>query len=225
VERLSHRGSYQRDRLPTKQNDPSLLWNNGCIIVIHTDDTIITGPDEKAIDGLINEIGKLFKITHSEAVSDFLGVNVVRNEEDGAITMTQPLLIQSIIRDMGLTSNSNGRAFPSLDSKVMTRHTKSALHNDKWNYRGILGKLNYLEKSTRPDISYAVHQCARHMESPRYEHAKAVKAIVRYLIATHDKGLISKPNGRSVECYCDADFSGNYEYDSAFEDGDTGVDT
>ncbi len=201
--------------------DPSLLWRGNYIIIIYTDDTIITGPDEKEIDKIIGEIGTVFKITHSETVSDFLGVKIERDENTGVIKMTQPLLIQSIINDMGFQDNSKGRNFPTLSSKILLRHKDSPDHNEKWHYRGVIGKLNYLEKSTRPDISYAVHQCARFMENPKVEHTKAVKAIVRYLIATKDKGLICIPNDKSLECYCDADFAGNYHISEAEHETDT----
>jgi hypothetical protein len=203
------------------KHDPSLLWRGKYIIIIYTDDTIITGPEEKEIDQIIGEIGTVFKITHSETVSDFLGVKIERDEDSGIVKMTQPLLIQSIINNMGFQDNSNGRNFPTLSSKILLRHKDSDDHNEKWHYRGVIGKLNYLEKSTRPDISYAVHQCARFMENPKVEHSKAVKAIVRYLIATKDKGLICKPNESSIECFCDADFAGNYHISEAEHETDT----
>jgi hypothetical protein len=47
----------------------------------------------------------------------------------------------------------------------------------------------YLEKSTRPDISCAVHQCARHCANPKIQHTAAVKRIGRYLLGAKDKGL------------------------------------
>ncbi len=59
----------------------------------------------------------------------------------------------------------------------------------------VIGKLLYLEKSTRPDISCAVHQCARHCANPKIQHTAAVKRIGRYLLGTKDKGLIMKPKG------------------------------
>jgi hypothetical protein len=81
--------------------------------------------------------------------------------------------------------------------------------------------LNYLEKSTRPDISYAVHQCARFSASPKKEHAKALKWLGRYLIATKDKGLIFEPKEQSFDCHVDASFSGEWDSEGALEDIDT----
>ena len=74
-------------------------------------------------------------------------------------------------------------------------------------YRSVIGKLNFLEKSTRGDISYPVHQCARFASDPRESHAEAVKRIGRYLMGTKDKGVILDPKVNSFECYVDAQVS------------------
>jgi hypothetical protein len=84
-----------------------------------------------------------------------------------------------------------------------------------------VGNLNYLEKSTRPDIAYTVHQCARFSENPKVEHSTAIKMIGRYLMATADKGIIFSPLDESFKCYCDADFSGNWNPSIAKYDGTT----
>ena len=85
-------------------------------------------------------------------------------------------------------------------------------------YRSVIGKLNFLEKSTRGDISYPVHQCARFASDPRASHAEAVKRIGRYLMGTKDKGVILDPKVNSFECYVDADFCGNWNPETASDD-------
>jgi ATP-binding cassette subfamily B (MDR/TAP) protein 1 len=90
-----------------------------------------------------------------------------------------------------------------------------------FNYRRVIGKLNYLEKSTRPDIAYAVHQCARFVSDPRVEHGNAVKWLGRYLYGTKDKGIILKPQGKSFDVFVDADFAGNWNSEEAGEDDST----
>jgi hypothetical protein len=75
----------------------------------------------------------------------------------------------------------------------LTDHRESPDHNPKvFEYRHVIGKLLYLEKSTRPDISCAVHQCARHPTNPKIQHTAAVKRIGRYLFGKKNKGLIMK---------------------------------
>jgi hypothetical protein len=189
--------------------------------MLYTDDTIITGPYEDMIKSTIKDIGKLYDITHKSTVSDFLGVNISRTKSDGSITLTQQKLIKSIIADLGLKDESTTRATPSLSSKILHAYPGSPPYEGSWSYRSVIGKLNFLEKSTRPDLAYAVHQCARFMSSPTEEHAKAVKHIDRYLLATSDKGTIMRPNRDGLVCYSDADFAGNWHPQTAGEDSNT----
>jgi hypothetical protein len=74
--------------------------------------------------------------------------------------------------------------------------------------------LLYLEHS-RPDISFATHQCARYTHSPKLSHENALKRIGRYLKGTLDKGLILTPSETlKIDCYPDADFAGLWNRDS-----------
>ena len=76
--------------------------------------------------------------------------------------------------------------------------------------------LLYLSNNSRPDIAFAVHQCARFYHAPKQIHALAIKAIGRYLIRTRDKGLILSPSGDlGVDCYVDADFAGLWLHEDA----------
>jgi hypothetical protein len=72
--------------------------------------------------------------------------------------------------------------------------------------------LTYLASSTRPDIAFAVHQCARFSVAPRRLHELAVRRIVRYLKGTRDKGYILTPSTSppNLDCFVDADFAGTW---------------
>ena len=92
------------------------------------------------------------------------------------------------------------------------RHQDSENFDKSFDYRSIIGKLNYLERGSRSDISYAVHQCARFTSDPKKEHGNAVRWLGRYLRQTKDKGTILKPDpSKDLEVYVDADFAGNYD--------------
>jgi hypothetical protein len=74
--------------------------------------------------------------------------------------------------------------------------------------------LLYLSNNSRPDIAFAVHQCARFSHDPKQSHAVAAKAIGRYLLRTRKEGLIMKPTGDvAVDCYIDADFAGLWRHE------------
>ena len=71
--------------------------------------------------------------------------------------------------------------------------------------------------NTRPDISAAVHQCARFSAKPMHMHEEAVKRIGRYLKRTSKQGIIIKPDKTqtTLDCYVDADFAGNWNSEDA----------
>jgi Reverse transcriptase (RNA-dependent DNA polymerase)/GAG-pre-integrase domain len=217
---------YLSDGLCTKLkftqsvHDPCIFWRGKSIIVVYTDDTIITGPDPNELDKIIKDISNEFDITSEPRMSDFLGVKIHRDEESKSVTLTQPQLIRSILGDLGLQEGSTPRDTPALSSRILQKYDGSLPHNESWHYRAVIGKLNYLEKSTRPDIAYAVHQCARFAANPKVEHTRAVKLIGRYLLDTADRGIICTPTTDSFQLYSDADFSGNWsseyaEYEAA----------
>ena len=70
----------------------------------------------------------------------------------------------------------------------------------------------YLAGSTRSDIAYAVHQCARFSHNPKKSHEVGVKHIARYLKGTSTKGIIMSPDLKNmrIDLYTDADFADLY---------------
>ena len=188
--------------------------------MIYTDDGIFCGPDEREIDKCMEDLSKHFDITDEGDIDEYLGVKITRTT-DGTITLTQPHLIDSIIADLGFKENTKGKNTPAPSTACINIDLDGRPHDESWEYRSVIGKLNFLEKSTRPDIAFAVHQCARYSSNPKESHSAAVRYIVRYLMATRDKGLILKPNDHSFDCYVDADFQGGWDIETATEDSTT----
>ena len=193
--------------------DECLFYRGNIIYVLYTDDSILAGPDRNEIDKLIvkmREIG--LNITDEGNIEDFLGVNIDK-KENGEIHLTQPHLIDQVIKDLRLEDEKvKIKETPAASSKILSEDPMSEPFDDSFHYRSVIGKLNYLEKSTRPDISYAAHQCARFTETPRKSHGQAVRWIARYLKGTRDKGIIMKPmESKELEMYVDADFAGNWK--------------
>ena len=67
--------------------------------------------------------------------------------------MTQPKIIDIIIINVDIPRNTASQQTPALSTKILP-------FDARFNYWAVFGKINFLEKSTRPDISYAMHQCA-----------------------------------------------------------------
>jgi hypothetical protein len=161
------------------------------------------------------------KITVEGEVTDFLGVKIDRRG-DGSIKFSQPHLIDKILKALRLGTNTKTSDTPAATSRVLHRHADSLPFDDSFNYRSVIGMINYLDAGSRSDIAYATHQCARFSSCPKVEHGKAVRWIGRYLAGTRDEGTIFKPDpSAGLEVFVDADFAGNWDKTGSTTDRDT----
>ena len=81
--------------------------------------------------------------------------------------------------------------------------------SETWSYASVVGMMMYLSTNSRPDIAYAVHQCARFTHCPRRSHELGLKRIARYSKGTMDKWMIINPTkDLALDLYADADFAG-----------------
>ena len=161
--------------------DPCLYYRKSIVFLVYIDDCIVFGPDDTAIDEVVADLRKStqnFTIDDQGEVGDFLGIQI-QKLADGSIVLTQPHLIDSIIQDLHLQNASNSKTTPAITSKVLHKDADGTDMTPEFHYRSVIGKLNFLEKSTRPDISVSVHQCAQFTEHPKRCHAEAVKWIGR----------------------------------------------
>jgi hypothetical protein len=112
------------------------------------------------------------------------------------------------------TTETKDEAAPSLT--VLCCDVNGAPFNNERDHRSIIGELNFLEKSTRPKIVCAVHQCARFSSKPKQSHASAVKHLCGCLAATKTEGLIlwSDPT-KSFQVHVDCDFARNWAKEDA----------
>ena len=204
---LSDQVGFKQSRI-----DECVFYRGHSIYVLYTDDSILAGPDEDELNQIVEDMKTSgLKLTVEGDISDFLGVKVDRHP-DGTIHMTQPQLIDSTLKDLRLEGpDTHIKNTPAKVGVTLTRHQESEPFDGHFDYRSVIGKANYLEKSTRPDIAYAVHQCARFSSDPKIEHGEAVKWLGRYLRATRDKGLIFNLTDQSFDCWVDADFAGNWD--------------
>jgi hypothetical protein len=86
------------------------------------------------------------EITIEGDLSDFLGVNIDQRK-DGTIHLTQPHLIDQILSDLRLNDTTvKPRTTPAASSKLLTKHSNSKPFDNSFNYRSVIGKLNYLEQ-------------------------------------------------------------------------------
>ena len=73
--------------------------------------------------------------------------------------------------------------------------------------------LQYLQLTTRPDLSFSVSQVCRYIFAPKQPHELALERIGLYLKSTSENGLILKPKYTNhtkvcnIDVYVDSDFA------------------
>ena len=203
--------------------DECVWYRDDVIFTFYVDDGIAWSPNEASVDKFLSDFrneklaGAKYDIEDKGNIADYLGIHF-EETSNGKIHLSQPHLIQEIIDEVGV-SNFKPRATPAQSSRILQRNLSGPEFDMNFNYRSIIGKLNFLEKGTRPDIAYAVHQLARFSANPRKCHGEAIVHLAKYLNGTKDKGLIINPDfKKSFEVWADADFCGNWNVDTAHVD-------
>ncbi|KAL7458293.1 hypothetical protein ACHAXS_000422, partial [Conticribra weissflogii] len=181
--------------------DECVFHRNDIIFIVYVDDGIFLGLSDQVLTQVIQEIKDTgLDVEDQGYPSDYVGVNV-HKQADGTYNFTQRTLIDAIISDVGLKDKYT-KPVPAKASLHLHAFKDSPKFDENFNYRSIVGKLNYLAQTTRPDIMYATHQIAKYSSDPRQEHGEAIIYLAKYLCRTRDLGLKFKPNPkRGFDCF------------------------
>ena len=203
------------------ENDECLFTRGSCIYVLYTDDSVLTGPDPKELDQVIKDLKNIgLNLTSEGDMGDFLGVKIEK-QEDGKCHLSQPHLIDQILKELHLDGpNVKTKGTPAPVGKVVHKFKGSKPFDNHFDYRKVVGKLIYLERCTRSDITHAVHVLARHTSDPKEEHGELAKWLGRYLKGTRTQGTIYNPNSDTFDCFVDANFAGDWDKEAAAADPD-----
>ena len=191
--------------------DQAVFYKGQTIFIVYVDDGILIGPDHDEINKIIKSLKEDYNLTDEGDLNEYLGIKVERAKKGKARTLTQPSLIRRILKTVGLSEERDkGRPVRTPATKVLHKDVGGHARKLKWDYRSVIGMLNWLTRSTRPDILFAVSQVGRFMAFPKKSHEDAVMRICAYLRDTKDKGMIMNPRNTGFKVFADADFAGGY---------------
>ena len=98
----------------------------------------------------------------------YLGVEIYILLDGKGFILSQPLLIDLIIQDLGFypkttkgATNNTTAVYP-----LLNKYENGPVRKASWKYRGIIGIIGYLQGTTRPDIAMATHKCVRFNNDP-----------------------------------------------------------
>ena len=123
-------------------------------------------------------------------VAGFLGVHI-DHRDDGSIKLSQKGLIKRIVDALNIDRLPNKQTPAKLG--VLGADKDGEPSNSTFSYASVIGMLGYLHANSRPDLTFAVSQCARFTHSPKRSHEQALERIGQYLKGTMEEGLILRP--------------------------------
>jgi len=197
--------------------DPCLFISDKVICLIYVDDTLFFSPKQEYIDEIISKLQneQNLALEVEDTVAGFLGVHIERRD-DGSIKLTQKGLIKRIIEAINISHLP--RKFTPAKAEPLIKDTDGPPANSTYSYPSVIGMLQYLQGHSRPDITYAVSQCARFTHCPRRSHEQALERIGQYLKLTMDEGLILKPtSANEIDIFVDADFAGLWPFEDKLD--------
>ena len=144
-----------------------LTWVDDKLFIAHKDKIMA----EK--DGL----SKHFKCDDVGELEDYVGCKIDVDRENRKMTISQPVLVQSLFDEFGDIPQGKIVLTPAQPGSVLMKGEETGVLDEAMHkrYRSGVGKLMYLAKHTRPDISNAVRDLARHMHAPNQGHWKAME--------------------------------------------------
>ena len=212
------KNGFEQHGFKQSKMDPCLFYDDKVICLVYVDDCLFFARQVKDIDNVIKDLkepadasNEVFLLDEEDDVAGFLGIhfNKILNEkgEVDKMELTQTGLIKRILQVTGMEDCS--KILTPTEVKALGKNEDDDPAMERWSYASVVGMLLYLASNSRPDIAFAVHQCARFTHCTKRSHEKAIKRIVRYLQGTKENGLIVEPNQKlMMDLYADANFAG-----------------
>ena len=195
------------------ESDPCIFTRGSDILILYVDDCVIVSRNKRDADNIFNDLAKRgFKLTDEGSLEEYLGISIKRNKD--SFTISQPHLIDRIIASVPGMESARSAKSPAATGSPLTKDEQGEKRKDDWNYRSVVGMLNYLVSCTQPDLAFSVHQCARFCSDPKKSHEQAIERVLRYLQflrRTNSLGIVYKPDSsKSINTYVDASFAGEW---------------
>ena len=189
--------------------------SGGMIIVgVFVDDMCIAyaKEDEQEWLDLKSKLLTRFKIKDLGELKLILGMRVTRNRKLKTLTIDNEVQIKATLKTFGMDECKSASTPESLEKLEATTDADRG-KVDKTLFQSMVGALNYLVQSCRPDISHAVNSICRYANNPGPTHYTAAKRILRYLSGTSSLGLTLAPgcngHGMNVVGWSDSDWGGD----------------
>jgi hypothetical protein len=153
-----------------------------------------------------------------------LGMRITRDRSNNTLTIDNQVHINNMLRTHGMQDCKHAPTPAAATQLTATTKEESGIVDIRL-YQSIVGSLNYLVQTCRPDIAHAVNAVCRHGANPSPSHLVAAKRIMRYLAGTAHMGLTYNDKYTNKDMNKDKNKNdANWIQITAFTDADWGGD-
>lgn len=177
---------------------------------------LVAAKDLKEVEKVKEFLSKEFEMKDLGPARRILGMDIIRNRNQGTLVLSQESYIEKVLKKFGVTNSKPvqtpmGCHFKLSSTKEEDRAEKES-EMRHIPYSSAVGSIMYAMVGSRPDIAHAVGLVSRFMSSPNTEHWNAVNWILRYLKGSSNYKLTFKKSDKfEVKGYCDSDYAADLD--------------
>ena len=190
------------------ETDPCAFVLKGsvtCYITVYVDDMILLSEDQRIVQDVVERMQKKFTVKVTD-LKVYLAQRITMTS--GRVRIDMGAYVKEILRDFGL-HHANRTAVPCAKTNESRSGTVERAR-DASGYRSVVGQLQWLCQTARPDLTFALHLLSRAVSSPTVENEAGAKKAMRYLVGTVDVGIELRGGGELVG-FVDSDWATELE--------------
>ncbi|POM69384.1 LOW QUALITY PROTEIN: Integrase catalytic core protein [Phytophthora palmivora] len=181
------------------------------IVVVSVDDLTIMSRNMRLIHRMKAELSNRFKNEDIGDIHYILKMELQHNREQRVMMVSQRKYIVELITTYKMVDSAPVMT-PQVAGLTLEPDMKMSAQQiaaQPYDYRGIVGSLQYLVRGTRPDIANAVRELSKFLSCYNRTHWDEARRVLKYLKGTSTYGLFFDGKMRDVtyEVYTDASFA------------------
>jgi len=197
--------------LPTNSDQAVYVLKNSegiLIIHLHVDDSDVFCSFQALLHRFRAFLDKAYTVKWTEDPSLYLGIHMTYDRTAGTVRISQRHYIESMLDTIAMT-NCNPSKIPLPSTIPMTTGSDCEMDQAKdLPYQQLIGCLQWIGGSTRPDSSHAVSQLSAFNSGWTTTHWTAAKHVLCYLKGTIDNAIVySSGTSEDLNVWSDDDFS------------------
>ena len=156
------------------------------------DDCLLGGPKSTVLEVKERTMEK-FDVDDQGEMEEHIGCKVKRNQQEGWMRFTQPVLMQSFEDEFDFPATGRNKVLPAPAGSQLRKSEDTVSEEDHATCRTGVGKLLHMMKWSRPDCLNRTRELSKFVQHPAIEHLKAMCDLVLHTLNTPNRGTTFKP--------------------------------